>query len=93
MTSNKSLAHSKAVLNMLMEKYPHLFDFRRDYIFPSGLVLQVKLLKTYKFTQTITHHLKERFVITSLGIITFKTSPFLEKNTTYGKKKSKKPLL
>lgn len=45
MTSNKSLAHSKAVLNMLMEKYPQLFDFRRDYIFPLWTGITGEIIK------------------------------------------------
>lgn len=43
MASKKSLENSKAVLKMLMVKYPHLFDNRQEYIFPlwSGITGEI----------------------------------------------------
>lgn len=45
MASKKSLVHSKAILKMLMEKYPHLFDFRREYIFPLWTGITGEIIK------------------------------------------------
>lgn len=45
MASNKSLIQSKAILKMLMEKYPHLLDFRRDYIFQLGTGITGEIIK------------------------------------------------
>ncbi|HCK29788.1 ProQ/FINO family protein [Acinetobacter ursingii] len=45
MASNKSLAHSKAVLKMLMERYPHLFDYRKEYIFPLWIGITGEIIK------------------------------------------------
>lgn len=43
MASNKSLEHTKAVLNMLMDRYPHLFDHKSEQMLPlwSGITGEI----------------------------------------------------
>lgn len=45
MASNKSLTQSKDVLKMLMQKYPHLFDYRKEYIFPLWTGITGEIIK------------------------------------------------
>ena len=45
MASKQSLLQSKAIISMLMERYPHIFDYKKEYIIPLWAGITGEIIK------------------------------------------------